>query len=332
MSLEEVRDWHRVRASAVRSSELTLNHPEFFERQAKKHDACADAIDAHFSAQPTNTYERAVIEQAMVTECVNIEGRNPTDIIRDIISWHVDMDRGARNVEQPKAATDAQVDVDRALDYMRNFRPLRNALDTFDTGDRHDFEEGLRAAIAHPAPSQAVGAHPDDLAVDAFADAMKEKLAKARAKGRGGWNSEDASNYSLSIGLRNHVLKGDPVDVANFAMFLHQRGESILSEQAVATAGDEVTDAWRYVKAVGGWETRGLDEADFRIAGENGYEIQTRVAATKPAGDSEDIRKIVEKAVTSHCNGGDLWLSTHIAAQGIAALASPSAPRVAVPK
>jgi hypothetical protein len=27
--------------------------------------------------------------------------------------------------------------------------------------------------------------------------------------------------------LRAHVEKGDPVDVANFCMFLHQRGEAI---------------------------------------------------------------------------------------------------------
>src|SRR5690554_6241206 len=35
----------------------------------------------------------------------------------------------------------------------------------------------------HPQPAQ----HPDDAAVDRFAEAMKAKLAKKRAEGRGGW-------------------------------------------------------------------------------------------------------------------------------------------------
>jgi hypothetical protein len=69
----------------------------------------------------------------------------------------------------------------------------------------------------------------DDAAVDAFAVAMKDKLARARAKGRGGWaEHEPGMQQRLSDMLREHVTKGDPVDVANFAMFLQQRGESIL--------------------------------------------------------------------------------------------------------
>jgi len=70
--------------------------------------------------------------------------------------------------------------------------------------------------------------HSDDLAVDRFAAAMKTKLAQKRAEGRGGWDDKDAcSGEWLSRLLRGHVEKGDPVDVANFAMMLHQRGERI---------------------------------------------------------------------------------------------------------
>lgn len=67
--------------------------------------------------------------------------------------------------------------------------------------------------------------HPDNLAVDAFAVAMKEKLAAARAKGRGGWQECDAG--VLSGMLREHVKKGDPRDVANFCMFLWSLGYGI---------------------------------------------------------------------------------------------------------
>ncbi|KAK6697022.1 hypothetical protein SNK04_013764 [Fusarium graminearum] len=38
-------------------------------------------------------------------------------------------------------------------------------------------------AASQPVPEQ----HPDDIAVGAFAAAMKVKMAEARAKGRGGW-------------------------------------------------------------------------------------------------------------------------------------------------
>lgn len=70
--------------------------------------------------------------------------------------------------------------------------------------------------------------HPDDLAVDLFAEKMKRKLAIARSKGRGGWDDKDqCSAEYLSRLLREHVDKGDPVDVANFCMMLSQRDESI---------------------------------------------------------------------------------------------------------
>ena len=68
--------------------------------------------------------------------------------------------------------------------------------------------------------------HPDDLAVDALAKAMKAKLAKKRAQGYGGWDT-DCTQQRLSDLLRKHVDKGDPVDVANFCAFLHARDESI---------------------------------------------------------------------------------------------------------
>jgi hypothetical protein len=82
----------------------------------------------------------------------------------------------------------------------------------------------LRAALAARAtPAQPVP-HSDDLAVDRFAAAMKAKMAASRAKGRGGWDDErQCPMAKLSNMLIAHARKGDPVDVANFAMMLHQR-------------------------------------------------------------------------------------------------------------
>lgn len=69
----------------------------------------------------------------------------------------------------------------------------------------------------------------DNLAVDRFAESMKFKLADARSKGRRGWSNKNVcTQQNLSDMLRIHLEKGDPVDVANFCMFLEQRGERIL--------------------------------------------------------------------------------------------------------
>ncbi|MGQ4813054.1 hypothetical protein [Agrobacterium vitis] len=89
-----------------------------------------------------------------------------------------------------------------------------------------DALDAARSALATaPAP-----AHADDTAVDHFSAAMKEKLAKKRLDGRSGWeDKDDCSQLFISQLLREHVEKGDPVDVGNLAMMLHQREERIAS-------------------------------------------------------------------------------------------------------
>ena len=85
-----------------------------------------------------------------------------------------------------------------------------------------DFMQALAAAPAQPA------GHPDDAAVDRFSAAMKAKLAKAREKGRGGWDDPaQCSVEFLAKLLVEHLCKGNAgtfEDVANFSMMLHQRG------------------------------------------------------------------------------------------------------------
>lgn len=86
-----------------------------------------------------------------------------------------------------------------------------------------------RVATLPPNGDEALAPHPDDEAVDRWAVAMKAKLAEARAKGRGGWDDPmRCSPEQLTLMLREHVEKGDPLDVANFAMMIHQRGLRIL--------------------------------------------------------------------------------------------------------
>ena len=72
--------------------------------------------------------------------------------------------------------------------------------------------------------------HPDNSAVDRFAAQMKEKLASARSKGRGGWaDPAQCSGDHLAGLLADHVYRTEPgnwLDIANFAMMLQERNAS----------------------------------------------------------------------------------------------------------
>jgi hypothetical protein len=94
-------------------------------------------------------------------------------------------------------------------------------------------------AHIHPTPQDTGDKDPvqhyDDYAVDCFARMMKEKLAKKRAEGRGGWNDPTQCSVEyLNTLLLDHVEKGDPVDVANFCMMLRHYDARIKPAQTTA--------------------------------------------------------------------------------------------------
>ena len=93
-------------------------------------------------------------------------------------------------------------------------------------GMDRDGPQAVYRAMLAAAPAQPA-VHPDNAAVDRFAAAMKDKLAKAREKGRSGWNDPaQCSVEFLAKLLVEHLSKGNDgtfEDVANFAMMLHQR-------------------------------------------------------------------------------------------------------------
>lgn len=83
------------------------------------------------------------------------------------------------------------------------------------------------ALVATPPAEQ----HPDEIAVDCFAAAMKAKLKWEREqRNRSGWQAMSAAD--LSRILYEHLPKGDPVDVANLSMMLHQNGQQIVTPPA----------------------------------------------------------------------------------------------------
>ncbi|WP_244207391.1 hypothetical protein [Paraburkholderia fungorum] len=160
------------------------------------------------------------------------------------------------------------------------------------------------ARAASTSANVAQGAeHPDDVAVDRFAAAMKEKLAAARAKGRSGW--QQCSPFVLSEMLRAHVDKGDPRDVANFCMMLwnldwsigapsaqtaladdalfdddYERDEFLQACRDFEGAGETAVDYWLLMK----WADAGLLECEhFTVTAAGNAEIARTDAATATA-------------------------------------------------
>lgn len=123
---------------------------------------------------------------------------------------------------------------------------LINRLQT-SIGDAESYEfkpvsvANIRAAVAMLSQPLIAEAARDDAAVDQFALAMKAKLTASRLKGRGGWDDPTQCTIEyLSELLRSHIAKGDPVDVGNFAMMIHQRGGAIAAVKRDDAAVDAV--------------------------------------------------------------------------------------------
>ncbi|MDS1141765.1 hypothetical protein RE432_15090 [Pusillimonas sp. SM2304] len=124
--------------------------------------------------------------------------------------------------------------------------------------------------------------HPDDLAVDSFACAMKEKLALARTKGRSGWQACDPAE--LSAMLRNHVDKGDPRDVANFCMFLWNKDQPITAPVVAQPQPSGNT----------GWLPLGLRAVAAELLDSfNAWESGARVIGNVQAKDGADLMRAV---------------------------------------
>jgi hypothetical protein len=64
----------------------------------------------------------------------------------------------------------------------------------------------------------------DNAAITSFASAMSNKMSQTKAQGRTGW--QEIQNYRLWEMLYDCVQKGDPVDVANLAMMIHQNTQA----------------------------------------------------------------------------------------------------------
>ncbi|HEX8552150.1 MAG TPA: hypothetical protein VF681_11425 [Abditibacteriaceae bacterium] len=147
----------------------------------------------------------------------------------------------------------------------------------------------------------------DNAAIDAFAAALKYKMAASRAKGRSGWNDPLLCGDDL---LRNllaaSVAKGDPIDVGNFAMMLFTR------QARASIDGGEILQAYSQAHMyrgalraaqAGGYEslTDALaDLARIRNEAENkslGQKIDEQIRAVEQMRDKRADRRVANVAV-----------------------------------
>lgn len=89
----------------------------------------------------------------------------------------------------------------------------------------HRIGASVRYTLADVLAHTAVNKHPDDEAVDAFAQAMHAKMAAARAKGKEGWDDPERCTDARLRSLLDDALfePVDYIDVANYAMMLWNR-------------------------------------------------------------------------------------------------------------
>lgn len=85
-------------------------------------------------------------------------------------------------------------------------------------------------SIAKLVPESLIQQYKDNLS--GFVHKMAVKLATSEVKGRSGWQA--CTGQVLSDMLREHVEKGDPIDVANFCFMLSDMGMGIAQPPAAS--------------------------------------------------------------------------------------------------
>jgi hypothetical protein len=178
-----------------------------------------------------------------------------------------------------------------------------------------DFAHRLMAEQGEPV-------HSDDIAVDLFAEKMKEKLAEKRDEGYDGWDDPDRCAIEhLRDLLFEHYTKGDTVDIANFCMMLYQRGFQFHPYAAppAEQAPQEMVDALKHIMWIKDCGVDGTDETgkfrNFPETERNAmYEIakNSLAAATVipvPPQDDLDAKRYVklqagQDGVWVHCHAG----------------------------
>lgn len=133
----------------------------------------------------------------------------------------------------------------------------------------------------------------DNHGVADFADAMRRKLEKKRAEGRGGWHDPDQCQLdTLAVMLLDHLEKGDPVDIGNFVMMLYNRGDGADGQPSVlgATFREWLDHQLKARDIVASNLQAALDKAAARIA-----ELELEGIAGRLEGERNEARRSLDK-------------------------------------
>lgn len=143
-----------------------------------------------------------------------------------------------------------------------------------------------------PTVGDATAALVDETGVEDLALAMKEKLGLKREEGRGGWyDNEKCPAERLALMLLDHLPKGDPVDIANFAMFIHNRADA----KGIIT---EVFPVWLAQQQNAALENALADTANARLERNRAQEEvkELKAAQGRLEGERNEARRQMEKA------------------------------------
>jgi hypothetical protein len=92
----------------------------------------------------------------------------------------------------------------------------------------------------------------DEIALKRFTEAMRDKLARSRDKGRDGWHDPDlCPDGRLADMLIGHLPKGNAgnfLDIAALAMMLHERGEDPASLRDAIARNATALQPWRPIE------------------------------------------------------------------------------------
>ena len=116
----------------------------------------------------------------------------------------------------------------------------------------------------------------DTVLVRLCAERMTVKLSLSRAKGRGGWHTPNCGDEYLLKSLREHVEKGDMVDVLNLAGMILVRQESRKQQESplehhvcLGPTGGDSTKAEKIgrMPELYNWTIQNVDSADEDCGG-----------------------------------------------------------------
>ncbi len=144
----------------------------------------------------------------------------------------------------------------------------------------------------------------DAYTVGVFSNAMAHKMKLAASKGRSGW--QELPVQDLQKMLVEHIEKGDPIDVALFAMMLWMRGfrTTLRVDQIHTDYKHELgnllcrihRDGGHYIQEHG-WR-KAIDDADAICARQNALrDIQSYAGVKVWKGDLQSFQQVSEQSI-----------------------------------